>query len=285
MPIPEQSVGVRFAMGAVMASAIASVVFCFVFSFGNVFELGLYLGTPRWIAGLVDPALASTVVGLIVGIRYLAARGLTPDELKPARRLLLFAGAATVFLNFSAALFARGHANQSGSLWWHLGAALYDCIAPALLLGWGHVWTWYLATHNRLCQEDAKVAQVTAQAEREAARAEREAMKQARDTDPPGGTAKPDTVKSARAVPGRDAAAQLKRVAADVPPGGWTAGKLADAAGVSRSTAARFLRTQRADTRADRDRNDDGDRLPDTAPYHPEPVPAEHSNGHHDEDN
>src|SRR5687768_5556365 len=180
-----------------MTAAIATTLACFTFSFGNVLELGLYLDTPVWIAGLVDPALAVTVVGMIFGIRYLTGHGMTAAEIRPIRQLITFAGVTTLLLNVAAAFFARGHADigaaataaaQSGSVWWKLGAALYDCIAPLLLLGWAHVGTWFLATHNRFRREAAETRETAARLEREAARAEREALKQARGTDTTGGT-------------------------------------------------------------------------------------------------
>jgi hypothetical protein len=44
----------------------------FLFGFGNVLSLALRLGVPAWVAPLVAPALDLSILGLLLGSRYLA---------------------------------------------------------------------------------------------------------------------------------------------------------------------------------------------------------------------
>ena len=126
--------GERFARRVVTGCAVLVVAACFGFSFGNVLALGRYLAVPEWVAWLVAPAVDLTVVGLIVGVRYLSLRGVEGRRLRPARLLLVAAGLATWALNTAHALFVRGH----------LGVVAYDSLAPLLLIGWAEVGPWFL---------------------------------------------------------------------------------------------------------------------------------------------
>jgi hypothetical protein len=110
------------------------VAACFGFSFGNVLALGRYLAVPEWVAWLVAPAVDLTVVGLIVGVRYLSLRGVEGPRLRPARLLLVAAGLATWALNTAHALFVRRH----------VGVVAYDSLAPLLLISWAEVGPWFL---------------------------------------------------------------------------------------------------------------------------------------------
>jgi hypothetical protein len=126
--------GERFARRVVTGCAVLVVAACFGFSFGNVLALGRYLAVPEWVAFLVAPAVDLTVVGLIVGVRYLSLRGVAGRRLRPARAMLVGAGLATWALNTAHALFVRGH----------LGVVAYDSLAPLLLVGWAEVGPWFL---------------------------------------------------------------------------------------------------------------------------------------------
>ena len=126
--------GERFARRVVTGCAVLVVAACFGFSFGNVLALGRYLVVPEWVAWLIAPAVDLTVVGLIVGVRYLSLRGIEGPRLRPARLLLVAAGLATWALNTAHALFVRGH----------LGVVAYDSLAPLLLIGWAEVGPWFL---------------------------------------------------------------------------------------------------------------------------------------------
>lgn len=59
----------------------------FLFGFGNAWTLALGLGVPP----LVAPA-----VGLLLGTRYLALHGARPEQLRSARRLLVFSSEGRV---------------------------------------------------------------------------------------------------------------------------------------------------------------------------------------------
>ncbi|HKS47036.1 MAG TPA: hypothetical protein VJT49_18370 [Amycolatopsis sp.] len=91
-------------------------------------DLALRLGVPVWIAPLVAPALDLTVLGLLLATRHLALTGVAPEQLKPARRLLLCASAVTLALNVAEPLIAG-----------NIGRALFDAVGPLRLIGWAEV--------------------------------------------------------------------------------------------------------------------------------------------------
>ncbi|MFC7966106.1 DUF2637 domain-containing protein [Streptomyces cinereoruber] len=112
---------VTVVMGVIAALA-------FVFSFGNVWALALRLGIPEPIAPLIAPMVDLSVVGLLVALRYLSLRGVPPEQMKAATRLMHFSGLLTLALNIAEPV-AVGH----------YGRAAVDAVAPLLLLGWGAV--------------------------------------------------------------------------------------------------------------------------------------------------
>ncbi|MFF6898974.1 DUF2637 domain-containing protein [Streptomyces hydrogenans] len=112
---------VTVVMGVIAALA-------FVFSFGNVWALALRLGIPEPIAPLIAPMVDLSVVGLLVALRYLSLRGVPPEQMKAATRLMHFSGLLTLALNIAEPLAAG-----------HFGRAAVDAVAPLLLLGWGAV--------------------------------------------------------------------------------------------------------------------------------------------------
>jgi hypothetical protein len=126
--------GERFARQTVTWCGVLVGLACFGFSFGNVLALGRHLAVPGYVAWLVAPAVDLTLVGLIVGIRYLSLRGVAGRRLRPARLLLICAGLATLALNTAHGLFVRRH----------LGVVAYDSLAPLLLIGWAEVGPWFL---------------------------------------------------------------------------------------------------------------------------------------------
>jgi hypothetical protein len=75
------------------------MVITFAFSLGNVTRLGLELGITVWIAWLVGPAVDLSVIGLLVGMRFLCLHGYKDDELAGLRRMLRFCGLRTLALN------------------------------------------------------------------------------------------------------------------------------------------------------------------------------------------
>jgi hypothetical protein len=100
----------------------------FTFGFGNVLNLALRLGVPVWVAPLVAPAVDLSILGLLLGIRQLALAGATLEQLRPARRLLIFASAVTLALNVADPLVAGQY-----------GKAAFDAVGPLLLIGWAEV--------------------------------------------------------------------------------------------------------------------------------------------------
>ncbi len=100
----------------------------FAFGFGNVFQLGLRLGVPIWVAPLVAPAVDLSVVGLLLGTRQLAVQGAPPELLHPAQRLLIFSSVVTLTLNVAEPVIAGDY-----------GKAAFDAVGPALLIGWSEV--------------------------------------------------------------------------------------------------------------------------------------------------
>lgn len=111
-------------------TVIMSVVvgLTFLFGFGNVLNLALRLGVPVWVAPLVSPAVDLSILGLLLGIRQLALAGATPVQLRPARRLLVFASAVTLALNVADPLVAGEY-----------GKAAFDAVGSLLLIGWAEV--------------------------------------------------------------------------------------------------------------------------------------------------
>jgi len=97
-------------------------------SFGNVWTLALRLGVPAWVAPLVAPAVDLSVMGLLLGTRFLALHGVRPEQFRSARRLLVFAGVMTLALNVTDPLLA--------GQW---GRAAFDAVGPLLLIGWAEV--------------------------------------------------------------------------------------------------------------------------------------------------
>ncbi|MEC3975794.1 hypothetical protein [Amycolatopsis sp. H20-H5] len=100
----------------------------FLFGFGNVLNLALRLGVPTWVAPLAAPAVDLTILGLLLGSRQLALAGATPAQLRPARRLLIFASAVTLALNMADPIVAGQN-----------GKAAFDAVRPLLLIGWAEV--------------------------------------------------------------------------------------------------------------------------------------------------
>jgi len=141
----------RLARAVVTGCAVLVVAACFGFSFGNVLALGRYLGVPEWVAWLVAPAVDLTVVGLIVGVRYLSLRGVEGRRLRPARLMLIAAGLATWALNTAHALLVRHH----------LGVVAYDSLAPLLLIGWAEVGPWFLRQFRAAAPDKRAEALVT----------------------------------------------------------------------------------------------------------------------------
>jgi hypothetical protein len=106
---------------------------CFLFSLGNVYQLAVDLELWVWIRPLVAPAVDLSLVALVVGIRFLARRGVSGTELRRPRLFMLAVGLAAWALNTAHAVAERD---------W--GKAAFDSLAPGLLIGWAEVLPWFL---------------------------------------------------------------------------------------------------------------------------------------------
>ncbi|MFJ9816038.1 DUF2637 domain-containing protein [Streptomyces sp. NPDC101151] len=122
----------------------------FVFSFGNVWALALRLGVPAPIAPLIAPMVDLSVVGLLVALRYLSLRGVPPEQMKAATRLMHVSGLLTLALNIAEPIVAR-----------HYGRAAVDAVAPVLLLGWGAVGPQLLRSFHAVATTAADPAPAT----------------------------------------------------------------------------------------------------------------------------
>jgi hypothetical protein len=118
----------------------AIVVMAFAFSLGNVTRLCLDLGITAWIAWLVGPAVDLSVVGLLIGMRFLSLHGYTDAQLAKLRRMLRFCGLLTLALNTAGSIGQR-----------HYGTALVDAVGPALLIGWSETGPWLLRQIHAVC--------------------------------------------------------------------------------------------------------------------------------------
>jgi hypothetical protein len=125
---------------AVTVITAAIVVITFAFSLGNVTRLCLDLGVTAWVAWLVAPAVDLSVIGLLIGIRFLSLNGYSDDQLAKPRRMLRFCGILTLALNTSGALCHR-----------QFGTTLVDAVGPALLIGWSEVGPWLLRQIHAAC--------------------------------------------------------------------------------------------------------------------------------------
>ncbi|MBQ0883203.1 DUF2637 domain-containing protein [Streptomyces sp. RT42] len=118
----------RITQRIVTVVMVVIAALAFVFSFGNVWALALRLGVPAPIAPLIAPMVDLSVVGLLVALRYLSLRGVPPEQMTAATRLMHVSGLLTLALNIAEPLAAG-----------HYGRASVDAVAPLLLLGWGTV--------------------------------------------------------------------------------------------------------------------------------------------------
>ncbi|GAB3657264.1 hypothetical protein GCM10027589_17250 [Actinocorallia lasiicapitis] len=138
-PQPTASNEEAFTRRTVTSILAGIAALTFLFSFGNIWALGRRLGVEPWIAPLVGPAVDLSVIGLLVAVRYLALRGVSPNQLRQARALLVFSGLTTLALN-TAEPTLRGE----------YGRAAFDAVGPLLLIGWSEVGPGLLREIHRL---------------------------------------------------------------------------------------------------------------------------------------
>lgn len=118
----------------VVVAVIAIVpTLTFVFSFGNVGDLGVSLHVDQRIAYLTGPAIDLSVVGLIVAGSYLSHRGWSEKQLWPIHLMSVICGLTMIALNCGQAVYQQ-----------HWRLASFDAVGPLLLIGWGFIGPWLL---------------------------------------------------------------------------------------------------------------------------------------------
>ncbi|MGV9388764.1 DUF2637 domain-containing protein [Streptomyces olivaceus] len=137
----------RITQRTVTVVMVIIALLAFIFSFGNVWALALRLGVPAPIAPLIAPMVDLSVVGLLVALRYLSLRGVPPEQMTAATRLMHFSGLLTLALNIAEPLAAG-----------HYGRAAVDAVAPLLLLGWGAVGPQLLRSFHAVTADDTDPA-------------------------------------------------------------------------------------------------------------------------------
>ncbi|MFG2157800.1 DUF2637 domain-containing protein [Streptomyces olivaceus] len=140
----------RITQRTVTVVMVIIALLAFIFSFGNVWALALRLGVPAPIAPLIAPMVDLSVVGLLVALRYLSLRGVPPEQMTAATRLMHFSGLLTLALNIAEPLAAG-----------HYGRAAVDAVAPLLLLGWGAVGPQLLRSFHAVTADDTDPAPTT----------------------------------------------------------------------------------------------------------------------------
>ena len=133
-PAPKSDAKVERVVYCIVLSVIAIVpLLAFLFSFGNVGDLGIKLGIDQRIAYLTGPAVDLSVTGLIVAATWLSYRGWTERRLWPVHLLSILCGLIMFALNCGQALYES-----------HYGRAAFDAVGPFLLAAWGFVGPWLL---------------------------------------------------------------------------------------------------------------------------------------------
>jgi hypothetical protein len=145
-----QQDGERMVRRFVTVLAVTVGGLCFLFSLGNVYQLAVDLELWAWIRPLVAPAVDLSLVALVVGIRFLARRGVSGKDLRRPRLFMLAVGLAAWALNTAHAVAERD---------W--GKAAFDSLAPGLLIGWAEVLPWFLrqfqvVTHSAATPEPSQ---------------------------------------------------------------------------------------------------------------------------------
>ncbi|MEV8015866.1 hypothetical protein AB0O76_05825 [Streptomyces sp. NPDC086554] len=139
---PEVSLEQRFTLRAVTLTGGTVVALTFLFGFGNVWALASSLGVPPLVAPLVAPAVDLSVLGLLLALHHMAMHGARADQMRSARRLLIFSSVMTLALNVAAPAFAG-----------QLGKAAFDAVGPLLLIGWAEVGPGLLQTISEMQRE------------------------------------------------------------------------------------------------------------------------------------
>lgn len=119
---------------AIVLSVMAIVpLLAFLFSFGNVGDLGVHLGIDKRIAYLTGPGVDLTATGMIVAATWLSYRGRTERELLRVHVLSVICALMMFGLNCGPAIYIR-----------HYQLAAFNAVGPFLLMAMGFVGPWLL---------------------------------------------------------------------------------------------------------------------------------------------
>jgi hypothetical protein len=145
----------RVIVGIVLFVLAAVPLLTFLFSFGNVGDLGTSLGIDRRIAYLTGPAVDLTATGMIVAATWLSYRGMSERELWRVHALSIICALIMFALNCGPSMYV--HRYQ---------LAGFSAVGPFLLMAMGFVGPWLLRqlTDTRTAPARHKPDRGTAQA-------------------------------------------------------------------------------------------------------------------------
>jgi hypothetical protein len=123
----------RIIVGIVLFVLAVVPLLTFLFSFGNVGDLGKSLGVDWRIAYLTGPGVDLTATGMIVAATWLSHRGRTEKELWRIHALSVICALIMFALNCGPAIYAHRY---------QLGA--FNAVGPFLLMAMGYVGPWLL---------------------------------------------------------------------------------------------------------------------------------------------
>lgn len=149
-PAPKMP-GEAFTRVLVTVDASLVILLAFAFAFGNGWRTARTLGVNPYIAPLTQPAVDLAVVGLMVGIRYLAIHGWTDKELAKPRWWLRLFGLLTLVMNCALAVYQH-----------QWGRAGWDAVGPVLLIAWSELAPWLLRAIYSVRAQQAPVTAATA---------------------------------------------------------------------------------------------------------------------------
>lgn len=193
----------RVIVGIVLFVLAAVPLLTFLFSFGNVGDLGTNLGIDKRIAYLTGPAVDLTATGMIVAATWLSYRGMSEKELWRVHALSIICALIMFALNCGPAIYA--HRYQ---------LAGFSAVGPFLLMAMGFVGPWLLRQLTDARPAPARTAKPAPARHESAASAER-----AERTAP--GTAQSPAERTApepARAPGTDPSVPPPAVPGHVPP-------------------------------------------------------------------
>lgn len=123
----------RIIVGIVLFVLAAVPLLTFLFSFGNVGDLGKSLGVDYRIAYLTGPGVDLTATGMIVAATWLSYRGMSERELWRVHALSIICALIMFALNCGPAIYQ--HRYQ---------LAGFSAVGPFLLMAMGYVGPWLL---------------------------------------------------------------------------------------------------------------------------------------------